>query len=289
MSDKFDAEKELLAAEAKAKGITVEQLLEQQGAVVSRPSEQDATVVFTAETVPAIQLEKEAPKSQEDVFVPEIQDNAPPPPVALPEPEAEQKTDSIAPICIHCGWDQRQPTLEPPTKQDKLSFLTAVLGQKVFTKEYSTLGGKLKMSFRSLTVNELDALYAEAYTQQRAGRIATTQEYYEYLNRQRLFLQLQSLNSALGAMHLTLPDGLSSRTNSFCTLSWEEQLKTKNEFDPEDSLLQQIEKYVLKEVLSTEHLQRIVSHHCAKFNQLVAKLEACIDNENFWNETETQL
>lgn len=289
MSNKFEAEKELLEAVAKAKGITVEQLLEEQGKVVSKPASEDTPVVFAADPVPVVETEVEAPKPAEAAFVPDLQDFAPPPPAAVAEPETTQQTESMAPVCIHCGWDQRQPPLAPPDKQDKLTFLTSVLSQKVFTKGYETLGGKLKMSFRGLTVNELDALYAAAYAEQKAGRIQNTQEYYDYLNRQRLFLQLQTLNASLGALHINLPDGLSAKTNVLCTASWEDFLKDKPEYDPEEELIPQIERYVLKHVLGTEHLQRIVSHHCAKFNQLVAKLEVCIDDENFWKEIETQL
>ena len=289
MSNKFDAEKELLEAVAKAKGVTLAHLLTEQGFTGSQPVAVDATVVFAAEPVPVIQAEVEAPKQPEASFVPEIQDFAPPPPAAPPEIVEEQKTDSIAPVCVHCGWDQRNPPLAPPDKQDKLTFIMSVLGQKVFTKGYETLGGKLKMAFRGLTVNELDALYAAAYAEQAAGRILNTQEYYDYLNRQRLFLQLQTLNASLGAMHINLPDGLSKKTNTACEKSWEEFLAKQPDYDAEEPLIPQIERYVLKHILSTEHLQRIVSHYCSKFNQLVAKLEVCIDDENFWNETVTQL
>ena len=50
----------------------------------------------------------------------------------------------------------------------------------------------------------------------------------------------------------------------------------------------QIEEYVLTKVLKTEHLQRVIGHTCNKFNRLVSKLEASVDNENFWNETGPQ-
>jgi hypothetical protein len=289
MSNSFEAEKELLAAVAKSQGITVEQLLEQQGKTVAKPTSEDSTVVFSEVPSPIAETATLAPADPTVTFVPNLPDLAPPPPAAVEESVSETSAASVAPICTHCGWDQRRPPLDPPDKQDKLVFLATVLGQKVFTKDYSTLGGKLKMSFRGLTVQELDALYTSAYREQRAGRIESTQEYYDYLNRQRLFLQLQTLNASASAMHFVLPDGLSKKTNKLCGIDWEDFLKDKAEYDAEDELIPQIEAYVLKEVLCTEHLQRIVSHYCAKFNQLVAKLEVCIDDENFWKETATPL
>jgi hypothetical protein len=282
MSD-HDAEKELLEAVAKAKGITVEELLIQQGKLQPEPKEEEQVVIFS----PVISSAPQEPVVEK--FTPEIQDFAPPPPVAEVETKKENEIEALAPLCVHCGWDQRVPTLEPPDKQDKLTFLFAVLGQKLFTKSYSTLAGGLKLDFRSLTVSELDALYSDAYREQQAGHIDSAQQYYDYLNRQRLFLQLQIVNSSQTAVHIVLPDGLSSATNSNCKKNWVDFLTENDAYVADEPLIPQIQSYVLKKVLPTEHLQRIVSHYCAKFNQLVAKMEANIENENFWKETVMQL
>ena len=165
--------------------------------------------MLSEEPVPVFQTSTEAPEPQKDVFVPTVEDFAPPPPSAETKTEQKEQVESLAPICNNCGWDQRKPVMEQPDKQDKLTFLFSVLGQKVFTKEYSTMGSKLKMSFRSLTVKELDALYSAAYAEQKAGHIENAQEYYEYLNRQRLFLQLKIVNSSVTALHTVLPAVLS--------------------------------------------------------------------------------
>jgi hypothetical protein len=285
--ESYDAEKDLLEAVAKAKGISVEQLLIDEGKLNPPAKEpEESVVVFSAPV--AVELPAPAETAPKDDFVPVISDFAPPPPAAEEDKPKENQIEALAPICVHCGWDQRAPSVEPPSKQDKLTFLFTVLGQKLFTKDYSLLNDNLKLAFRSLTVSELDALYADAYREQQAGHIDTTQQYYEYLNRQRLFLQLQVINSQQTAMHITLPAGLDAASNPKAGKNWVDLLKEKDAYASDAPLIPQIQDYVLRNVLNSEHLQRIVSHYCAKFNQLVAKLEANIENENFWKETETQ-
>jgi hypothetical protein len=218
------------------------------------------------------------PQAAEEI-VPEVE----------PEPAANSKPATMRQLCIQCGWDQDVPTIPEPEHKDKIAFLHAVLGQKVFSKRYLLFGGNLRVTLRTLTIKEIDALYAETFKAQKAGLIATAADYYEYLNRLRLYLQLTGLSSRQTATHIKLPEGLTPETHPDAESHWEEFLKKENAFKEDgNSLVMQIEEYVLSKVLKTEHLQRTIGHTCNKFNRLVSKLEASVDNENFWNETEPQ-
>ena len=87
-------------------------------------------------------------------------------------------------------------------------------------------------------------------------------------------------------MQISLPDGLSEDTHEGASSYWDSFLKKEALFDEEKPLIEQVEKYVIERVMKTEQLQRTITHECSKFNRLVARLEACVDSPDFWNETE---
>jgi len=301
-----DDERQLLEEVAKAKGQTMEEALIALGHL--QPKTAPTSVIFAAEALPdveeAVVLQVAPPveipvepKAVTEEFVPQVSpefEPPPPPPAEESFPEDEATVDRAAmgtlrQVCVQCGWDQEVPTIPEPEHQDKIAFLHSVLGQKVFRKRYELFGGNLKVTFRTLTIREIDNLYQETFKAQKAGLILTSADYYEYLNRQRLYLQMIGLSSQQTAMHIRLPEGLSPDTHTEAESYWETFLKAEGAFQENgESLLMQIQDYVITKVLRTEHLQRTITHTCNKFNRLVAKLEACVDDPNFWNETEPQ-
>lgn len=308
-----DEERKVLEEVAKAKGKTLEQVLIDLGHTL--PGQPDKKVEFAGKTEekpeeprvvlqpPTVtkEVEPEQHKNLETASIPDFEPPVPaaevpvPPQAAeevVPEKEPENEPDRPTTgqqVCIQCGWNQDVPTIPEPEHKDKIAFLHSVLGQKVFSKNYLLFGGNLRVSLRSLTIKEIDALYAETFRAQKAGLIVTSADYYEYLNRLRLFLQITGLSSRQTATHIKLPEGLTPETNADAESYWEDFLKKEKCFKEDDtSLVMQIQEYVLDKVLKTEHLQRTISHTCHKFNRLVSKLEASVDNENFWNETEPQ-
>jgi len=302
-----DEELELLEEVAKSKGQTLEEALADLG--YGTTPEQDETVSLegTKETEPTsevpvpatapVQITEETPTKVEadlDVEVePEVEPPPPPPAAEEEEVEEEEYEDefddaegTIKQVCMHCGWDQSMPTVPEPNHSDKIAFLHAVLGHKVFSKRYQMFGGNLRATFRSLTIREIDTLYQAAYQAHQDGKIATTSDYYEYLNRLRLYLQITGISAKSAALHVRLPDGLDKVTNQHAESYWDDFLKEKGVFQDGVPLLKQIEDYVVENVLKTEHMQRTITHECANFNKLVSKLEACVDNPDFWKETE---
>jgi len=309
-----ETELELLKEVAKSKGQTLEEALVGLGHVIA-PKE-DAAVSFEGtaqpesnEETPAfmgtdplavespIVVEKpESPEAETDELKVEVEpDFEPPPPPAAeddePEPDEDDEDDddgigSIKQICVQCGWDQDVQTIPDPEHKDKISFLQAILGHKVFSKKYTMFGGNLRITFRTLAIREIDVLYQAAFAAQRDERILTASDYYEYLNRLRLYLQLTSFSAKTTSLQIKLPEGLSRDTHEGCNSYWDEFLQNEGIFDKEKALIHQVSDYVIDKVMKTEHLQRTITHECSKFNRLVAKLEASVDNPDFWNETE---
>lgn len=312
-------EQRLLEEVAKSKGKSLAELLEDLGhnkppATVELEGTQPEPVMPEPKyspPPPAAPPPVVPPAAPEAVFegLPQFENGIEPeiePPFAgeeVLEEEAEpQEADkdaatpaTLRQVCVQCGWDQEQPAIPEPEQQDKIAFLHAVLGQKVFSKRYATYGNRLRMTFRTLTIREIDALYQETFRAQKREIVTTPADYYEFLNRLRLYLQLTSLSSSMTAMQIKLPEGLTRETHPDAASYWEDFLKNLGVYqDPAENkpdtptLLMQIQDYVLGNVLKTEHLQRAVTHTCGKFNQLVVKLESCANNPDFWNETGPQ-
>ena len=225
---------------------------------------------------------------------PEAIDAAPPPSSAEASPllkseeegddaEVDAGTEAYLESCPHCGWDLAQPTIVDPTPDEKMGFLHSVLGQKTFIQQYDLFGGKVVVRFRTLTTKEMDVIYNFVFKQRETGVITTIQDYWEKVNRYRLYLQLVHLSATDGSFTHTLPESYSRETNSYATDFWQFPA-----YDPEMGYLEQIEEKVLTEVLRTETIQRTISTYCARFNRLVSKLEVVIDSSDFWNETEQQ-
>lgn len=300
---KMTDEEQLLVAEiAKAKNMTIEEVLVDLGHEL--PGQVDAEPVSlegppAAEDPPPIEAPIEVDPAEPAValetpqFEPAIE--PPPPPMAEEEPlpdSGEEAAESdegppatIDSVCTHCGWDQTQPVIEEPSNSDKLSFLQAILGAVPFSKRFELFGGNLRVTFRTLTVKEIDALYEATYAAQKEGLIQTTSDYYEYLNRLRLHLQVVAVTGKKSTLHHKLPDGLDETTNGAAKNTWESFLKKKKLFKEDVLLPVQIQEYILSYVLMTEQLLRVVTFECSKFNRLAAKLEARVDDSDFWKGT----
>jgi len=306
-----EVEKELLAEVAKAKGKTVNELLIELGHI--QPPQPSTSVEFKGQATEAVEpqltttpVSTEIPRFDDAI---QTEFEPPPPPttaVESPPPAIDDLVDEpeiderLAPatfkqICVQCGWDQEQATIPEPEHSDKIAFLHAVLGQKVYSKRQTVFGGQLRLTFRTLSIREIDAMYQETFRAQKAGMISTSADYYEFLNRLRLYLQLTAMSSAKTVMQIKLPEGLNRETHPGAASYWDDFLKEQPGYqaintDATDTptLLIQIQDYILTHVLKTEHLQRIVAHTCNKFNRLVVKLEMSVDNPDFWEETKPQ-
>lgn len=191
----------------------------------------------------------------------------------------EPLEESVAPVdfCPHCKWDLSLPDIPEPDYADRQLFLQSLLGLKPFVKDYDLVGGQIKITFRTLTRGEIDAIYSQAFREQQDGKIVTPQDFYERVNRLRLMLQLQKLESTVFSHDL--PDGLTKETSPNADCHWKFS-------DDETEPLLRVEEFILESVLPTESLNRVVQQTCGRFNRAVSKMEALIDNPDFWKATE---
>lgn len=220
-------------------------------------------------------------ESQEPVI--EVTDKHGPPPSDRP---SSTGADARPTHCQHCSWDLSQPDVIEPAHADKLAFLQCLLGDKPYVHEYELFGGAVVVTFRTLTMAELDTLYRQVYLDQKAGKFDSELDYYEKLNRYRLCLQLQKFAAVGpgGTVH-DLPDGLSRESNPTAEVTWQD-----GNPPPETggTLLPMIEAHLTSDVLKREAVFRVVNTQCSQFNRLVAKLEAMADNSDFWRPTGEQ-
>ena len=258
--------------------------------VVLTPKD-DATTVPSREAAPiglAVEEEPELPPMpvEQDSEAPEL------PPLAdedaMPEVEGDPAPLSAGGAtphenCPHCGWDLKSPTIKEPSYEEKMGFLQSVLGQRTFINQYEIFGGAVVIRFRTLTTKEMDVVYSQVFQEREAGVVTTVQDYWEKVNRYRLYLQLVYLAAKDGSFTYQLPRGYSEDTNPHAESFYEYEPET-----PDGTFLPKIENHILENVLRTESIQRSVNTLCARFNRLLAKLEALIDNSDFWKATGEQ-
>ena len=168
------------------------------------------------------------------------------------------------------------PDIPEPDVVERQAFVQSVLGLKPFPKQYSLLGGAVRVTFRTLTAQEIDAVYAHAFSERQTSELQTTEDFWERINRLRMFLQLAKVESS--AFQHNLPEGLSKETNSSATSYWEEAGDVGLVF-------KKMEDRILSEVMPTESMNRMVTNTCGRFNRLVSKMEAMVDRSDFWSET----
>ena len=173
--------------------------------------------------------------------------------------------------CPHCGWDQNIPDTVEATDLDKQTFLQAILGNIPFEKCYDLMGGRLQLTVRTLTPEELDMCYRQCYVERRRGEIQTEKDFWERLMRNRYCLQLVDLRS--GQMVHEMPRSLAD---------WS---KGQAADEGEDTLIKRIRLYLYETVFKTETIVRLVGSTVADFNRLVTKLEANAMNPDFWGAT----
>jgi len=301
-----DDEMKILREVAQSRGITVEALLNEMlppppspGNVEIQKEDDHDVVVFRSKTdVPDLPAPVPQEEGESIAAEPDTAEAVPLPPEAeepaTPTPPVSEKVSSLATdpafhVCKQCGWRQSEPVIAEPSSEEINDFLQVCLGQKLFSKEYHLFGGKLSIRLRTLHIRELEALYESAYRAQKSGIIRTPTEYYDYINKLRVFLQIEKI--AIVAMDKPvvhdMPNILSAKYSHTHTYDWQAKLIELSMYKPSVPLLDQVRDYITDYVLTTEHLQRIVTNECLNFNRLVVMLESRVNDPNFYGLTET--
>jgi len=226
---------------------------------------------------------------------PEIVDDrvapATPPVAAAATPPAAAATEHVASDtgavahpthCPHCLWQLSMPDIPEPEHTIKMGFLQSMLGGIPFVKTAPLFGGVVEVAFRTLTTKELEIIHTQAFRDRDQGRMANDFDFWEKVNRYRLYLQLVHLKS--NTFQHVMPEGFSEETSGHAQSFW----KLEDQPPQGETALPQIEDWMMTHVLKTEALFRVVNNECARFNRLVSKLEAVVDNSDFWKPTAPQ-
>ena len=251
------------------------------------PSREPAPVTLQVEQEPELPpvavAEPETPPEAEMPELPPLIDENEEPGQSDPVDTLSAGGTAFHSNCPHCGWDLSAPTIQEPSYDEKMGFLHSVLGQRTFANQYELFGGQVLVRFRTLTTKEMDVVYSQVFKEREAGIVTTVQDYWEKVNRYRLYLQLIYLAAKDGSFTYQLPQGYSEEVNPHAESYYEYEPAT-----PDGTFLPEIEDYILQNVLRTESIQRTVNTLCARFNRLLSKLEALVDNSDFWKATGEQ-
>jgi hypothetical protein len=215
-------------------------------------------------------------------------DSSPPPaaakaaPVATASPAASVSptgADAANRNCPHCGWDQAVLDDVSVESTDKMVFLHASLGDVPFEKIYSLYDGGLKITFRTLTSFELDAIYKAVSRKVESDELQLMQERWEMINRFRLALQIKRVDRP--DKTVDFPDGYDADTNPGAKTFWSQKVPAEQSLAPMDW----IELHVRSVAMRNESTFRIIQKACGHFGRLVGKLEEMADTPDFWEPT----
>lgn len=202
-----------------------------------------------------------------------------PPPSAPSEPAPTGSAGSAGPQpscehcgalshCQHCGWERTRPDPEEPTDTEKLAFVDAVVFNRHFTRTYSLLGGRIQVTFRTLTASEADLAFTQAAHDANAGNILHPGEYFRVITDYRLCLGLTRYETPAGAVNLPA--------------SSDYQI---GDLKPGNTVLKHIVPHVYDKVLGSDSIRRAVAVSYERFCRLVEKLEGHADDPDFWPAT----
>lgn len=174
--------------------------------------------------------------------------------------------------CPHCGYDLKKPDPTEPTDDDKLNFVQAVLGQQRFRKTYALLGGRLRVTFRSLLTSESNMAFrqvlVDAQSDLKNRLVQDTAFYWRNLTTYRTVMALESVDSAAtGTIEIAPVDEIETDPGAFSF---------------PDTKLIAVHDEIVKQAMPTEHLQQIVGHCFNEFQALCDKLTVMAEDANFY-------
>ena len=239
--------------------------------------------IKTAHTAAANIKEKQPtiqPMANPNLFKePEIIDDIAPEPQKKPEPEPSQQTagDSglfnkdIVNKCPHCGWDASKGELTTVTEQDKTDFVQSILGSIRFKKVYELYGGRIKITFRTLTTAESDMAYkqllVDAQNDLQSKILGDTSFYWRTLMAYRAVIAVERIESENSIIDIPPIDEIEVDADSYA----KPNTKLYALFDD-----------LVSQIMPSEMLRNSISHLYTEFQALVEKMQAMAESKDFW-------
>ena len=173
--------------------------------------------------------------------------------------------------CPRCNWSLSTKPIDP-SREDKLTYVTAILGDQLFCKEYSLYGGKMKVGFRQIATDRSDMAFHQVAHEIRVGLLG--ENTYRQLMLYRLILCLNYV--AIGDQ---APVDFGGAVDSFLDSDDDEIKKT----DVLPIILNRLQK---TDPLKSESIWRACREAFERFNTLVDDLDARADSPDFWSAIE---
>lgn len=202
-----------------------------------------------------------------------------PPPQAVEQPSPEvPPTDQVAdaggvnPVsyCPRCMWDVRQPWELQPEDTDKEQFVAAILGGTRFTKLISVMGGRLQITYRSLTSQETDLVFTQLGIDLRQEKLLDDAQYFMQLQVYRLAMSVERIENGNNDVLAEIPP------------IFEIEYDPPGPGEPEGTRLVELVKWFNDEAAPQESMRRIIAQHHRQFQRLVEALEAMTSEPDFW-------
>lgn len=234
----------------------------------------------------AAQVPGAGPGVNEAITAGLIEDDLGPPKVAAPPPAAPPPpTDADldarpgagaaeAPkTCSHCGWEVGRDEAVEATPEDKLRWLVAQEGAQRFGKDYQLLGGRMTVTFRSLTAKESDTAWrqvaVDGHRDIKAQLVETEDNYWRNLMTYRMVMSIERLwSAAQGPQDNPVLD------------DWQVD---RADYPAPHTKLYAVLPAVTEALFPTETLRRQLGNAFHRFQLLVEHLEARADDDVFWH------
>jgi len=191
------------------------------------------------------------------------------PPTAAPPPEGAGGL--LHPKeCPHCGFDLEKQDDTPITDLDKVNFVQAVLGGQRFRQERLLFGGRLKLTFRSLTSREVDMAFRQIVVDAQADLknrlVNDTPFYWRNLMTYRMLMSIEKVESDVnGTIEVPPVDEIDCEPPKF-----------------PDTKLVQVFEALIEQVCPTEQLRSVIGHAYNEFQAVCDKLQVMAESPDFW-------
>jgi hypothetical protein len=206
---------------------------------------------------------------------PQSQTSREPVPATVPVPEvatdanATQSTSVAYPdICTNCNHDPVADPIEV-IDADKFDFITMLVSGAPFIKEYELFGGRMFVSFRSLSQRELDTAISQAGCDSRDGLLPTQGEFFRVIQNYEMSLSLCQIRTP-GGQVVAFPRSLDAIDVDPPEPTAKFQTKLKD-YAP----------YVMRQIQSASAL-RLITLLYTRFYTLIRRLEENSLTPDFW-------
>ena len=178
------------------------------------------------------------------------------------------------PTCPNCGWDTTNHEAIEVLETDKYAFMASVLGESRFYKDIELFGGAVTVRYRTLTTQEADLALEQCSNDYRDGVIEDQNSFFRKHADYRLCMGVDKIV-------------VQERTHAIPPVDEIEWDKPKAG-EPRQTALPTLLNYVGLHILKNESVRRVVGMTHQKFQRLVERMEANVDNSDFWKATGEQ-